>query len=445
MMPTKTDRPAARTPRPGVPTWTGLAALDPAGLAAMVSTLDVGALPPVNTSLVSPTGFDAFEDDAPGFRRPVAELRTTPSGGLRIMAGGTRLASLDDSAILSAADLAMLRPYAAVRVPFAAAVGPVELARVLRQLLVGGVPLLGPDLPLSVRRLLGTELGDMIVALTPDVVTDPDRREQWSVDVRRLALWSATSAGGVPSSRPTVTAVVDADEPARLVRVLRELRAQTWPALAVVVAAADDDIVPSPPPSGATVIRAASRVEARRRAILDCESDLATTVIPRLSYGPEHVRDLVLGQRYGGRAIAGVVVRRTYLEALDITVQAPGEPSERPSARLSAGTLLAPPSTLLATMSANDGDDIRRADAGNNSEPVTVGDKGYAIHDRNVHRTILRNERDFEATLRAGGRQVPGETGRTTWMTDTNRGRRSYRVDPAYVSYFSRTDASESG
>lgn len=388
-MPTKTDLPPAPIAAPFVPNWTGLAALDPAALRAAAEAVVAAPLPVVNTTLVSPSGFDAFDDDGPGAPpRPLAQLRTTSSGTLRLYSGRTRLADLGRPALLGATALARLRPYAGVQVPFGAAAGPVELAGLLRQLLVGGVPVYAPDLPLVVRRLLGPVLGQLVATLTPSTLADTDRRERWSVAARRAALRTATAAAGVASSPPSVTAVVPSGDAA----LLRDLRRQTWPALTVRVA------------GGAAELR---------RALETCETDLVTLPAAGLSYAPEHVEDLVLGRGYGQRPLSGVRVRRTFLPALDTTVRAPGEPAERPATALTAATVLGSPADLLA---------MGLADLDDPLAPVDVGSDGYAIHDLGVWR-VVRDAAAMDAALRAGGRQVGG-TG---------------RVDPGYASYFART------
>lgn len=388
-MPTKTDLPPAPIVEPFVPNWAGLATLDPIALRAAADAVVAAPLPAVNTMLVSPAGFDAFDDDGPGAPpRPLATLRTTSSGALRLYAGRTRLADLGRPAVLGAAALELLRPYAGVQVPFGAATGPVELAGFLRQLLVGGVPVYAPDLPLVVRRLLGPVLGELVATLTPSTLADAGRRESWSVAARRAALRAATAAAGVASSLPSVTAVVPPGAPA----LLRDLRRQTWAALTVVVA------------DGA---------EARRRAVESCETDLVTLPAPGLSYAPEHVEDLVLGRGYGQRPVSGVRVRRTFLPALDTTVRAPGSRSEQPASALTAATVLGSPADVLAL-------DLTELD--DPLATVEVGDDGYAVHDLGVRR-VVRDAAGTDAALRAGGRQVNG-TG---------------RVDAGYASYFART------
>ncbi|SDU86350.1 hypothetical protein [Jiangella alkaliphila] len=388
-MPTKTDLPPAPIAESFVPNWTDLATLAPSALRAAADAVVAAPLPVVNTMLVSPAGFDPFDDDGPGAPpRPLAQLRTTPSGVLRLYTSRSRLVDLGRPAVVDAATLTLLRRYAGVRVPFGAAAGPVELAGFLRQLLVGGVPVLAPDLPLVVRRLLGPVLGELVATLTPSELTDPDRRERWSVAARRAALRSATAAAGVASSLPSVTAVIAPGEAA----LLRELRRQTWPALTV---------------------RVADGAAERRRALETCETDLVTLPAAGLSYAPEHVEDLVLGRGYGQLPLSGVRVRRTFLPALDTTVRAPGEPSERPAGSLTAPTVLGSPADLLAL--GVDGLDDALA-------PVDTGDGGYAIHDLGVRR-VVRDAAGTDAALRAGGRQVTG----------------SGRVDAGYASYFART------
>ncbi|MBB5788437.1 hypothetical protein [Jiangella mangrovi] len=388
-MPTKTDLRPAAIPDPFVPDWAGLAVLDPSALSAAASAIVAAPLPAVNTTLVSPAGFDAFEDDGAGSSpRRTVELRTRPSGDLRFYDGRTRLFSLNRPAAVSAAQLAALRPYAGVRVPFGDAAGPVELAGLLRQLLVGGVPVLAPDLPLVVRRLLGPALGSLVMGSTPSILADPDRRERWSVAARRAALRSATAAAGVASSPPSVTAVVPPGDAA----LLRDLRHQTWPALTVVVA---------------------SDAASRRRALETCATELATLPSPGFGYAPEHIEDLVLGRGYGQLPVSGAVVRRTFLPALDVTVRADGPAGERPASSLTAATVLGSPADLLSLgLDSLDGA----------AATADVGDDGYAIHDLGVQR-VVRDAAGVEAALRAGGRQVPG-TG---------------RVDPGYASYFART------
>ncbi|TDD73003.1 hypothetical protein E1262_00480 [Jiangella aurantiaca] len=388
-MPTKTDLPPAPIAEPFVPKWTGLAALDPAALRAAAGAVIAAPLPAVNTTLVSPAGFDAFDDDGPGTPpRPLAQLRTTASGVMRLYAGRTRLADLGRPAILDPTALTRLRPYAGVQVPFGAAPGPVELAGFLRQLLVGGVPVYAPDLPLVVRRLLGPVLGELVATLTPSTLADPYRRERWSVAARRAALRAATAAAGVASSPPSVTAVVAPGDAA----LLRDLRRQTWPAVTV---------------------RVADGAAERRQALETCETDLVTLPVAGLSYAPEHVEDLVLGRGYGQRPVSGVLMRRTFLPALDTTVRAAGEGGERPARTLTAATVLGSPADLLAL-------GLDRSDAP--AATVDVGDDGYAIHDLGVRR-IARDAATVDAALRAGGRQVDG-TG---------------RIDPGYASYFART------
>lgn len=388
-MPTKTDLPPAPIAEPFVPDWTGLAVLDATALRAAAGAVVAAPLPAVNTMLVSPAGFDAFDDDGPGAPpRPLALLRTTSAGGLRLYDGRVRLADLGRPAVVSATALARLRPYAGVQVPFGAATGPVELAGLLRQLLVGGVPVYAPDLPLVVRRLLGPVLGELVATLTPSTLADPGRRERWSVAARRAALRAATAAAGVASSPPSVTAVAAPGDAA----LLRDLRRQSWPALTVVVADGAGE---------------------RRKALETCATDLATLPASGLSYAPEHVEDLVLGRGYGQRPVSGTVVRRTFLPALDTTVRAPGSPSERPASALTAATVLGSPADLLA---------LGLADLDDGLTPVDVGDDGYAIHDLGVWR-VARDAAAADAALRAGGRQAGG----------------AGRVDPGYASYFART------
>lgn len=391
-MPTKTDLPPAAISGPFVPDWTGLATLGPAALRAAAGAIIATPLPAVNTRLISPAGFDAFEDDGPGSApRPIARLRTIRAGELRVYDGSSRLFAFerDRPPVVGQAELAALRPFAGLAVPYGAASGPIELAGLLRQLLVGGVPVLAPDLPLVVRRLLGRPLGDLVAGLTTATLADPDRREQWSVAARRTALRTATSADGGTSSPPSVTAVVPPGD----AKLLRDLRRQTWPALTV---------------------RVAANAAERRRALETCETELVTLPASGLSYAPEHVEDLVLGRGYGRQPVSGVRVRRTFLPLLDTTVRSPGPGGERHATALTAATVLGSPHDLLRLGVDLIDDGARTA--------VDVGADGFAIHDLGI-RWVVRDAAGAGEALRAGGRQVAGLG----------------RVDPGYASYFART------
>lgn len=428
-MPIETDlSPAASPAAPATLrslTWTQLADLGHAAMRAAAQSLRPALLPPVNTALVSPEGFDPFDTDPADVTRSVADLVAAPDGTMRFVHDDDVVASVACGAVLDRQDVAALRPFAGVRVPLDVGSGPVALGGLVRQLLVAGVPVLAADLPLSVYRLLGAELGGIVAEATPSVLRDVDQRERWSVRARRAALLHATAAAGVPSSRPEVTIVVDAGAGHDLDRLAAEVSAQTWQHMQICVTLGADD--PDPDELVATisaagpvveVIRGSDATDAVSRALSSCTTELATIMTPRLSYQPQHVTDLVLGRGYSRRRVAGVRVRRTYLEPLGLTVYA-GPAGERSSDELTAGAVLAAPGELLEL----------GAHRSHGGAVVHTDGSGYAVHDLSVAAVVPRGDTaGLDDALRASERQYAGRPSGDSPAT----------VDPAYSSYFAR-------
>lgn len=426
-MPTETDLAAATPSALRSLTWLRLAELEHSEIRAAARALRPAVLPPVNTSLVSPEGFDAFVGDARIEPRPIAVARTRRDLTFDLLHDDVLVARLGPAGFLAREHLRALRPFAGVHVPPGVGSGPVAVADLIRQLLVAGVPVRAPELPLSVDRLLGPVLGEIVDALTPGTMSDPDARERWSVRARRAALLLATAAAGVPSSRPGITAVVQAGDEQGLARLVEQVRSQTWRPLHVTIAAGDDDTVPDAVTATldddglpVDVVRAADRVEACARALRSAATELATIMTPQLAYGPEHLTDLVLGRGYARRPVAGVVVRRTFLQPLGVTVYG-GAPGERPAHSLTTATVLADASTLL---------DLG-AHQRNGTEPLDVGARGYAIHDLSVFGVVSGDPVRVDDALRKGERQYAGHPSGDTPAP----------VDPAYASYFTRIES----
>ena len=332
-------------------------------------------LPPVDTAVFSPRGFDPTADAAP------VDLDT---GAVR--------RGLDEW------DVHGLRPHRHVRVSTADA-DPVPLARALGQLLVSGVPTVTGPLPATVRVLLGDDLADRAEALDDVTTGSPLDREAWSVGTRRAALlqlgattrWRETAAGhGISASpAPSMSVILASRRPANLRFALTQLEQQTWPQVQVVLAlhgvdpeqhevraavagyGRDLEVVPV----GADVVFG----DVLNAALDRCTGRLVAKMDDDDWYGPDHLTDLVLAHGYSGATLVGLADHFTYLESSDLTIRDQVHRSEQRAARVSGGTLAVARDDLLALGRWRP---VHRAVDRSLIQAVTaVGGEVYATHD----------------------------------------------------------------
>jgi len=376
-------------------TWGQLAEASRPVLYEAARRLSAHQLAPVNTALVSPAGFDPRT--AAGVRS--ASLRSSRQGS-QITDRGHVLADLGIVPILDRAGLQRLRPYSHVQIAADRSAGPVQLAATVAQLMVAGVPVVVDELPLVARRLLGERLSTLLGQLNGTRLSDTRYLETWSLRARRSALLQLTSAGRVGTLIP-VTVIADLVPSPAGRELLGQIAAQDWPATQILLASAGE---PAPLPAVLTegspsveVVTGHSREEARRLALARCDGLLATFMSADLLYGAHHVTDLVLGHGYARTAVVGVSVRRSYVPALDLCVEADGHAGERPESSLTGGTLISTPDqlgTIEPHIAAVDVDAPR----------------GFAIHDLGVARRVPANSSGIDRALAGAVSQSSGWT-----------------------------------
>lgn len=406
-------------------TWSRLAGAPPETLSAAARALGGRRLPPINTALASPTGFEPL-----GSGGPAASIAGCGSGSRLHDARGRRIADLGSPPVVDRGTVAALRTFSHVTVRPESASGPLALASVIAQLMVAGVPVMVDDLPLSARHLLGSNLAGQLDLLDSAVLAEPRLRHAWSVRARRAALLELTTAAGV-GAPDRVTVVADLLPGSAGQRLLDQVAAQDWPALDVVLCTTDTpvDSLSRTYLAQARVVRAESYPAARQAALGACKTRWATFLSADLLYGPHHVTDLVLALGYARVEQAGVSVRRSYLAALDLTVEADGEAAERGAQPLTPGTVIAAPERLLPV------------DPGPRTAPGTAA-VGYALHDLGVARLVAgRDTAGAERALTRAVRQWSGWHDVVQASAPTDSVRPDWAAagrDAGYASYFTR-------
>lgn len=307
----------------------------PGRVTPTVLTPPLGALPPVDTAVISPMGFLPYPD------KPTRTLDP-----------------LEIGRALSEADVAALRPHSYLEVDgarFSELDRP--LAERLTQLAVAGVPVLARSLSAPVRSLLGKQLVDRFQAFDG---TDPNVvRESKSIDLRRTALdlcgpravWNRLldQLGTPLMPAPSVSVLLATRRPEKLASALDQLSRQSWDSLEVVVVVHGFD-------AGHPEIRSAiegyrGQLEVRfvpadmvfgdvlNAGVSAAGGDFVCKMDDDDWYGRHHVRDLVHAKEFSGATLVGAQVEFVYLESQDITTRRPPQ-GEQYSDHVAGGTML---------------------------------------------------------------------------------------------------------
>lgn len=275
------------------------------------------------------------------------------------------IAVLEGAEEVSARTVIALRSYQGVRVSWAEPTP--DLARTVAALAMAGIPLLGDPPPPDMRDWLGQSLAD---ALSWDVdVTDPLRREEHSIRLRRAALllhsgpgWRARvteAAGGTATRLRSCSVVLATRRPHQLDNALAQVARQQGVDLELVVAAhgfrPDVGQVRAQLP-GRTVDVVSLPADALFGDVLNAGVNASSgEIVVKMDdddfYGPHFLLDLLLAREYSGADIVGTPAEFVYLEDLDRTVRRHGtrrDASERFAGLVAGGTISVPREVLAA-------------------------------------------------------------------------------------------------
>jgi hypothetical protein len=315
-------------------------------------TLDEGLrLPPVDTVVVSPSGFEREPSALVGRVALDSEARTFAVEGTPVQ-GDLRIGLTENH-------IAALRPLRGLQVLDAASVEHWGLARLLSQLACAGVPTSAPGLPAEVADALGATLSTQLAA-DGAAWADPIAREDWSVTTRRAALsrfapatfWAAVGGqlGRPTTPAPSVSALLTTRRAANLPFALAQLARQDWPDLEIVlVLHGITRATPGVAEALAGFDRPLSIVEvdgdvlfgiALDHGLRRCTGRLVTKIDDDDWYGAHHVTDLVQAHAYSGATLIGTSGFFTYLHGSDVTIRWTNMPPQRRVKFVHGGTIL---------------------------------------------------------------------------------------------------------
>lgn len=313
-------------------------------------------LPPVDTWLINPSGFEAHDGRRAG-RTVAAEDGTATAIADQ---DGATVFTVRSGAALTKRQIRQARRLRFIRTVRRAHESPLAEARLLTQLAAAGVPIVARGLSPAVSRLLGDEMVGVLAEITPALLADPLMRELASVRLRRAALRNhgsgprarrvALHAGMRPLPEPLVSVVLVTKRPVFLRGALEQIARQTWGRLEVVLGLHGDEFsradvkravrgVPHP----ITVIRIPAQ-RAFGEALNEATTAASGTYVTKWDdddlYGADHVWDLMLAADYSGATVVGKGREFILLDDLRTIVRGTNRTSERMVRFVAGGTLL---------------------------------------------------------------------------------------------------------
>ena len=269
------------------------------------------------------------------------------------------ITELDGAQEVCARTVAELRHHLGVRVDWTAA-SP-QLARRVAALAMAGIPLVGDPPPAATRAWLGAPLAD---ALAEDAeVSDPLRREEHSIRLRRAALLTHSGPGwrtrvaeaaGQPRPRfPTCTVVLATRRPDNLDFALANVARQRGVDVELVVAAHGftpdagqvRELLPGRHVEVVNLPQETIFGDVLNAGVAAGSGDIVVKMDDDDFYGPDFLLDLLLAREYSGADLVGTPAEFVYLESLDRTVRRHGTPrdaSERFASIVAGGTITIP-------------------------------------------------------------------------------------------------------
>jgi hypothetical protein len=234
-----------------------------------------------------------------------------------------------------------------------------DMLRVWAAAVACGTPVIAlePDVETLPPGVIGVD-ANSAVDVVHGLLTDVDRRERLSIHGRREALTHASreqafrrlaDAAGIPlPARPRTTVVMATHRADFLDHALDSVARQTEPDLDLVLVLhgdAFDDVDPSARGLTLTsVVRAPSRWvlgDALNAGIDRATGQLIAKMDDDDYYGEQHLRDLVLAQRYSGAQLVGKRIEFIYMADKDLTVRRPSARTERDRDHVGGPTILA--------------------------------------------------------------------------------------------------------
>jgi glycosyltransferase involved in cell wall biosynthesis len=212
-----------------------------------------------------------------------------------------------------------------------------------------GVPVIARSIGAELSQILGLETSVQIDKGSLLELDVQDKREQYSVSLRRAAMRQVVSESKKPS--PHVSVVLPTRRPDFLSHALGQLKAQTYPSVEVVVvlhgdgfSATVDALVAEADLENVQLIRASEELtlgEVLNRGIASTSGEVVTKWDDDDWYAADHIWDLVLALEYSGADVVGKAAEFVYIAELDVTIRRFPDGVDSVSKTLAGGTLAA--------------------------------------------------------------------------------------------------------
>lgn len=323
------------------------------GACAQESTRGIkNVLPPVDSVIFSPSGFDAYPKNGGASLTRIPGSRLTWQLVSDRKPIGAAFSSLDENI------LAEVRSFEHIHIDGVGVQDHWSLARMLTQFAMAGVPLKVSSLDNKVRDMLGAEVTSALSDAAV-VQSDASERESYSIDLRRSVMKQFLprlrfSDLGIGGSRcayksPDVSIVLATRRKNLIPQILKQIERQSYTHLEVILAihgdsTNSDEAELAINSFGGNLVRLYNDSSLPFGDVLNKASEVASgQLLTKMDdddwYGPNHIEDLVLAREYSGAELVGAPVEFSYLEGLDITTRR-DHVGERFTGHVAGGTIM---------------------------------------------------------------------------------------------------------
>lgn len=280
-------------------TWASAASTPLSELTAMVESISVVPLPPVDAAGLSPEG---FHPRVPRIGNVTGRATVRTSGGDLYVMDVARPDVVPVGRYIDRASIRNLRRYRYAVIDELSWASPSAVATAVVSLSLAGVLVETRSLSRAVRAMLDAVMLGVTDDVGPETTNDDHGREALSLQLRRRAREVYGFAPQQGHRHPIVSVVIEARSTIETSRLLEELARQTWPSIRTHLV-----------PVGA---------KNPRSEIAKVGALYVTRFEPTNTYGPHHLEDLVHALRHSGAAAAHTVSRFTYHRAHRILLEA---------------------------------------------------------------------------------------------------------------------------
>ncbi|WP_208749030.1 hypothetical protein [Arthrobacter sp. PM3] len=296
------------------------------------------SIPPVDTELINPVGFDSFPSSGS------CSTRRSGHTGQRLVAdtNSVILGHLDDGR-LSERLVGALRTFAFVNDYPDSHVGPAQRASFLIDAAAAGVPVVPHNLDPLTARYLSNSLREVYSEATESLFEDRLSREAFVASAHRAAyrghgnrnvlslLLNAAGHGTRHNARPTISVLIPSKRPEFISNAIEQLRRQSWKSIQPIFGfhgftLRDISVQDRNELSSMSALVHETAADSVFGDLMNTMTEMADgSLIAKMDdddwYGEHHLEDLLHAHEYSRAILVGSGVRFIYLSGADITVR----------------------------------------------------------------------------------------------------------------------------